>query len=368
MDNNNLDNQNPQPQQPEQDDVSMLDKVMQNNPFVKMGQAKYENVQTQSVVMSTREEADQQLAAINAQNAEILRQQKLAEEAAKAKRTGIYIAIGIFFAAIFVVGGWLIVNAIIASQKTVAPDEIAAPEEEAKYGRVEGYKCTNAKCDKATDIDDNSIIVRDGNKYFMYDKANKKSTLTSIANKDYHAITIFKWGGSTYAILDPESGQSALYNITSNRQITEFTYDEFYTDIASDTYKDMTNIANSYIIARNGSSQRLIDLSTGSEKVRANKKVFVNDQYFFGYETDGTIHVYNSSFTQFLIIKPDETAFVKNSYLIVMKNTGSFYMYETTGEKAKTNDFTKTLNAIKAKDRLNTLLKDKSFFRIPANN
>ena len=37
MDNNNLDNQNPQPQQPEQDNVSMLDKVIQNNPFVKLG-------------------------------------------------------------------------------------------------------------------------------------------------------------------------------------------------------------------------------------------------------------------------------------------------------------------------------------------
>lgn len=368
MDNNNLDNQNPQPQQPEQDNVSMLDKVIQNNPFVKLGESKYENVQTQSVVISTREEADAQLAAINAQNAEILRQQKLAEEAAKAKRTGIYIVIGIFFAVIFIVGGWLIVNAIIASQKTVAPEELAGPEEEAKYGRVEGYKCTNAKCEKATDIDENNIIVRDGNKFYIFNKTDKKKTLTSIASKDYHAITIFKWGNNNLAILDPESGQSALYDVTSNRQLTEFAYDEFYTDITADAYKDMTWVAGQYIVARNGSSQRLINVTLGTEVIRANKKVFVYDKFYFDYETDGTIHAYETTPKQFVIIKADEYAFVKNSYLVILKANGSTTIYDATGAKAKTNDFVKTINAIRSKERVNTLLKDKSFFHIPANN
>ena len=368
MDNNNLDNQNPQPQQPEQDNVSMLDKVIQNNPFVKLGEAKYENVQTQSVVMSTREEADAQLAAINAQNAEILRQQKLAEEAAKAKRTGAYIAVGIFFAAILIVGGWLIVNAIIASQKTVAPEELAGIEEEAKYGRVEGYKCTSEKCEKATDIDANNIIIRDGSKFYIFNKTDKKKTLTSIASKDYHAITIFKWGNDNLAILDPESGQSALYNITSNRQLTEFAYDEFYTDITADTYKDMTWVAGQYIVARNGSSQRLINVSLGTEVIRANKKVFVYDKYFFAYENDGLIHVYDSTPKQFLIVKTDEYIFVKNGYLITVKANGSINFYDATGAKPKANDFTTTINAIKAKERLNALLKDKTFFHIPENN
>lgn len=368
MDDNNLNNQNPQPQQPEQDNESMLDKVLQNNPFVKLGEAKYENVQTQSVVKSTREEADEQLAAINAQNAEILRQQKLAEEAAKAKRTGIYIAIGIFFAAIFIVGGWLIINAVIASQKTVAPEELAGQGEEAKYGRVEGYKCTNEKCEKAADVDTDSIIIRDGSKHYIFKKSDKSKTLTSIESKEYHAITVFKWGNDYLAILDPESGQSALYNVTANRQLTDFSYDEFYTDITADTYKDMTWVAGSYIVARNGTSQRLIEQSTGSEKLRANKKVFVYDKYYFGYETDGTIHVYESTPTQFYILKTNENAFVKNSYLIVINDKNSTTIYEPTGTKAKVNDFTKTINAIKIKDRLNTFLNDKSYYHIPANN
>lgn len=369
MDNNNLDNQNPQPQQPEQDNESMLDKVLQNNPFVKLGEAKYENVQTQSVVKSTREEADEQLAAINAQNAEILRQQKLAEEAAKAKRTGAYIAVGIFFAAILIVGGWLIVNAIIASQKTFSPDELAGPEEEAKYGRVEGYKCTSEKCEKMADIDTDNIIVRDGSKFYLFKKSDKSKSLTSIASKEYHAITVFKWGDDNLAILDPESGQSALYNVTSNRQLTEFAYDDFYTDISADTYKEMTWVAGQYIVARNGSSQRLIELSTGTEKLRSNKKVFVHDKFYFGYENDGTIHVYENTPTQFVIVKSDESAFTKSNYLIVMKANGSYAVYDSTGVKPKsTIDLQKAINAIKTKDRLNTLLNDKSYYHIPANN
>lgn len=367
MDDNNLDQQN-QPQQNEQDNTSMLDKVIQNNPFVKMGQSRYENVQTQSVVKSTREEADEQLAAINAQNAEYMRQQKLAEEAAKAKRTGIYVAIGVFFGAIFIVGGWLIVNAIIASQKTVSPDEIVANNDDTKYGRIEGYKCTSEKCEKAADIDKDTILVRDGSKHYIYNKTSKEKTLTAIESKDYHAITIFKWGNDNLAVLDPESGQSALYNVTANRQITDYSYDEFYIDINSDTYKEMTWIANNYIIARNGSSQRLIDVSSGTEKVRANKKVFVYDKYFFDYETDGTIHVYDSTPKQFLVVKADESIFVKNSYLVIINEKGSTSIYDSTGAKAKSSDFTKAVNAIKVNVRLRTLLNDKSYYHIPANN
>lgn len=367
MDDNNLDQQN-QPQQNGQDNTPMIDKIMQNNPFVKMGGAKYENVQTQSVVMSTREEADQQLAAINAQQAEIARQQKLAEDAAKAKRTGIYIVIGIFFAAIFVVGGWLAINAVIASRRTVAPDEIVKEEGDTKYDRVEGYKCTSAKCEKTADIDSDTILVRDGGKFYLFAKTEKKKTLTSISDKDYHAITVFKWGNDNLAILDPESGQSALYSISQNRQITDYSYDEFYTDISGDTYKEMTWVAGSYIVARNGSSQRLIDVATGAEKVRANKKVYVHDKFFFTYENDGTIHVYDSTPKQFVIVKADERAFTKSGYLVVVNDKGSTNIYDSTGARAKTDDFTKAVNAIKSKDRLNTLIRDSSFYNIPVNN
>mgnify|MGYP006958233231 CR=1 FL=1 len=96
MDNGNVDPSDGQ----QKDTTPILDKVLQNNPFIKMGEGSIENIKTQSMVQSTREEADERLAAIDAYNQDVLRRQKLAEDAAKAKRTGIYIALGIFFAGI----------------------------------------------------------------------------------------------------------------------------------------------------------------------------------------------------------------------------------------------------------------------------
>lgn len=367
MDNNNLDNQN-QPQQNEQDNVAMLDKIIQNNPFVKMGPTNYQNVQTQSVVMSTREEADQQLAAINAQNAEYMRQQKLAEEAMKAKKTGVYIIVAIIFIAIIGVGGWLIFNALMAGRQTVTPEEIVKPGEETKKENIEGYKCTTTKCEKMADIDSKSIIIRDSDKFYVFKTDTKAKTLINIPSNEYHKIEVFKWGGNNLAILDPESGQSALYNISANRQITDFSYDEFYTDIKSDTYKEMTSFESSYIIARNGSSQRLIDLSSGQEKIRAAKKVFVHDDYYFGYENDGSIHIYTDLGQQFAVVPSDSYIFTKGGFVIVINAKASATIYQSDGKKAASNDITKELNKIPMKNRISSVLSNKSYYRIMANN
>ncbi|MCQ2571304.1 MAG: hypothetical protein MJ154_03620 [Candidatus Saccharibacteria bacterium] len=367
MDNNNLDNQN-SPEQNEQDNVPMLDKIIQNNPFVKMGPENYQNVQTQSVVMSTREEADQQLAAINAQNAEYMRQQKLAEETTKVEKTGLYIFVAIIFIAIIGTGGWLVFNAMMAGRQTVTPEEIAKPEEEAKKEVIQGYKCTTTKCEKMADIDSKTILIRDSDKFYTFKTDTKTKSLTTIPPNEYHEIKPFKWGGSHLAILDPESGQSALYSITTNRQITEFAYDDFYTDIKSDTYKEMRSIDSSYIIARNGSSQRLIDLSSGQEKVRAAKKVFTHDNYYFGYENDGTIHIYDSLGAQFAVAAATDYVFTKGGYVIILNNKATATAYDSTGKKATNIDIIKAINKINSKTRINTILNDKTFYHIAANN
>ena len=271
MDENNLGNQN-QPQNTEQNNnQSMFDKMKQNNPFIKTGPETYQNVQTQSVVMSTREEADEQLAAIVTHNAEILRQQKLAEEAAKAKRTGIYIGIGVFFAVILVVAGWLVVNAVIASQKSIQSGSEIVNDGPTKYGRVEGYKCKTEKCEKMADITKKDILVRDGKQYFMFNTETKDTSLTTIPEEEYHAITPFVWGGKNFVVLDPESAQSGLFSITDNRQVADFAYDAFFMDINSDEYKDMTWVDSKYIVAKSAGSMRLIQINNGAELVRASK-------------------------------------------------------------------------------------------------
>ena len=368
MDENNLDNQN-QPDQNEQDNVPMIDKILQNNPFVKMGQANYENVQTQSVVKSTREEAKEQLAAINAQQAEYARQQKRAEDALKAKRTIAYILVVIFFVAIFAVGIWVIINAISASHSAVAPEAGSESTVDTKFGKIDGYKCKSDKCAKAADINDKKIIIRDDGNFYVFNKEDKSSVLTTIpSDRDYSKITAFPWGNRSLVILDPESGQSALYDITNNSLVTDFSYDEFYADASADVYKEMTSLIDSYIIANNAGSYRLIDLASGSEKLRANKKVFVHDKFFFGYEQDGSIHVYTDGGTKIFVAASGSRLFTKNGFLIYLTDKGLPTVYDSAGAKVSNSDLVKEVNKIKAQDRIATLNNDATYYNIPANN
>lgn len=368
MDDNNLDNQNPT-ENTEQDNVSMLDKVIQNNPFVKLGQANYQNVQTQSVVKSTREEANEQLASIQARNEAIARQQKLAEDAAKAKRTAIYVIIGIFFASILGVGIWLAVNAIIASQKPVVTGNGGSAAQKTQKGTVEGYKCSSeTKCEKVAEISAKMILVRDGSRYYTYDTEKDKSTLTIIPEEDYHAITPFVWGEKNYLVIDPESDRSALFSISDNKIITEFAYDQFFTDIKADIYKDMTSEYGKYIIAKSSGLYRLIDVFNGKEKAHAGKRVYVNGKYYFGYENDGTIHIYNDEATQIKVAPAGSNVYTYKTYVIVVDANNAYYIYEQSGMPTSDTATIQLLNSLGDPQKIVSLLNArKDFYHIPVN-
>ena len=378
MDNNNLGTQNPEQnpgqnpaQDPAQNDaqnnLSMLDRVAQNNPFLKFGQTNYQNIQTQSVVKSSREEANEQLAQINARNAEILRQQKLAEEAAKAKRTGIYIGLGIFFAAIFIVGGWLIVNAIIASQQSAQIAGGKQEEEKVKYGKVEGYSCKTEKCEKVTAITENEILIRDGANYYIFQTEDKKTSLTTIPEQDYHAITPFNWGGKTYAVLDPESSRSALYSITDNRQLTEFAYDSFYYDASAEQYSDMVWVEGKYIVASSAGTYRLIRIDDGREIISGAKRVFTHDDYYFTYEADGTIHIYTPEAVQFHVAKADDAIFTNGTQLVVVSAQGAYRLFEKDGKDSQNQAVRNYISQLGNQKLIDALNRNAGYYRIPAN-
>lgn len=376
MDENNLGGQNPEldqsaanPEQAEQDNQSKLDKLMRNNPFLKISQGNYQNIQTQSVIKSTREEANEKLAQINAYNAEIQRQQKLAEEAAKAKRTGIYIVIGIFFAVVLAAGIWLAVNAIIAStQNGVQTDGPKAEEGPAEYGKVEGYRCKNEKCEKVVEVSEGNILIRDGASFFLYDIKEKKASLTTIPENDYHAVVPFVWGGKSYFVLDPESSQSALYSITDNRLITEFAYDEFFYDATAAQYSEMGWAEGQYIIAKSNGLYCLIQLSNGKEIVRGAKRVFVHDKYFYGYESDGTIHIYTSSDKKILVAKATDSVFTDGNYIIVIDERSSYRVYDYSGQNANDSAILDYLSSVDNEKLISVLTQNNSYYRIPANN
>ena len=371
MDENNLGGQNPeqdQNQNTEQDNQSMLDKVIQNNPFLKFNEGNVENVQTQSVVKSTREEANERLAQINAYNAELARQQKLAEEAAKAKRTGIYIAIGIFFGIILIVGIWLMINAIIAAtQGGVQTGSSQEQEGPAKYGKVEGYHCKTEKCEKTAEISEGTILIRDGSSFYLYEIKDKKSTLTTIPEQDYHAITPFVWGGKNYLVLDPESAQSAIFSVTDNRIVTEFAYDEFFYDINAEQYVEMAWVEGKYIVAKSSGLYCLIQLSNGKEIIRAGKKVFVHDNYYYAYEADGTIHIYTDSTKKIYVAKAEDALFTEGRYIVVVENGRSARVYNHDGEDDNEADIYEYISSIDSDVVVTTLEQNPAYYRIPAN-
>jgi len=166
------------------------------------------NVQTQSIVKSAREEAEQELAQVKAYNDEMLRRERAAEGVNTAKRTGLLIFGIILGVAVVGVIIWLVVSAIIFAQHPVDPTDLPPEEDPAKLGEVDGYKCKTANCEKVVDLPDGRIIIRDTS-YYIYDLEEKVATLTTIENRDYHAITPFYWGKRLLAELDPESDSSA---------------------------------------------------------------------------------------------------------------------------------------------------------------
>ncbi|MBP5634099.1 hypothetical protein J6X09_00170 [Candidatus Saccharibacteria bacterium] len=356
--------------QPEEEkNVPLADKFAQNNPFFKMGSATYQNVQTQSIVKSSREEAGEQLAAIDAQNAALARQQQFAAGVNKAKHTGVYIMVGILFAAILGAAIWLAVVAINAGRKTIAPAEESGPEETVTYDEIDGYKCITKTCSKVTSIDANRFIVHDGTQFYIYDMSAKKKTNTTIPEREYHSITTFKWGDKLYAILDPESAKSALYSISSNLVLTEFSYDDFIKDINNAVYNDMKWVEGRYIIAKSGTGFRLVDVTSGKEIVRGAKRVFIRESYAFGYESDGTTRAYSTDGKNIAVINSTDNAFIRNNTLIVVTVSDDYYtLYDTTGEQVNEGAVYDEISTKIYENVAATLKKDNRYFMIPLNN
>ena len=357
MDNGNVDPSDGQ----QKDTTPILDKVLQNNPFIKMGEGSIENIKTQSMVQSTREEADERLAAIDAYNQDVLRRQKLAEDAAKAKRTGIYIALGIFFAGIFVALIWLAINAVIAMTK---PIETSGDSGQQGGGEVVKEKCTPETCSTLAKVSSTLTLLRGEKKIYLYDSTTKKAVLTTVPERTYHAITPFVWGKDTFVVLDPESSQSALYNVSKNRLLTEFSYDTFYYDVKNKLYDDLSWVVNDYIIGSTSGDYRLIDLSSGEEVIRATERVYVRDGYFVGKEKDGMLHVYLSKDQKLGAFEAGTSLYLKNNYLVVIAPRGGMQVYNQTGKLDGQSDVNREVSAIHPDKRISTLDADSSFHKI----
>ncbi len=329
----------------------------------------YENVQTQSIVETAREQADKELAQIKAYNEEMLRRQKAEEAKEKAKRGTIRTFIVIFIAIIFIVLGWVVISALMGIHTPPPPTPDPEPENPTKHDTVNGYKCETKKCYKMADMPDGRIILRD-DQYYIFDTTTREATLTTIENQEYHNISAFKWGSDILVDLDPESGLNGLYSVASNRMVAGFNYDSFINDIKDSSYNDMNWAEGQYIVARKDGQYRLIRLLDGKEVISGRERVFVHDSFCVGYNGNGERRMYTLEGDQFTIIGSEYTVFIHGQYMIITKTNSTSTRFELRGSDGKKISGNKDaeyakLAKIKQKDLIKTLRADKSYFEVP---
>jgi hypothetical protein len=376
-----MDNQNPMmnggmPQNatPPQDQTNYNQAPMSSNVVVQPGtpdippenaqDPNMVNVQTQSIVESAREEAEKELEQVKAYNDEMLRRERAAEAANTAKRTGLTIFGIILGIAVVVITIWLVVNSVILAQGPADPGEKPPETDPDELSVIDGYKCTTTNCEKVVDLPDGRIIIRDTN-YYIYDLEEREAILTTIENRDYHAITPFYWGERLLAELDPESDPSAIYNISENHATTGYNYDAIYHDIEDEVYKDQKHVLGKMIIVKGSGSYRFIDLTTGSEIVRGSNKVFTHGNFYFGYEAGNEIRAYTGTGKQFKAAKENERLYVKDKYVVYLNDKDSFEVYDEQGVKMGPKDnLCTTLRKINRKTLRSTLDKDNSYYNI----
>ncbi len=352
-----------------EDDVKRAtDSTGGNNADVVIQPQNYENVQTQSVVETAREQAEKELAMIKAYNDEMLRRQKIEENKAKAKRGAIRTMLIIFLIIFLVVVVWVVVSALMNVYNPPAPIDPPKPDEKPKNDTVDGYKCKTKECYKMADMPDGRLIIRD-DQYFVFDPTTGKEHLTTIENQKYYSITAFTWGNDILVDLDPESGLNGLFSISAGRMVTDFNYDSFVRDIKDSSYAEMNWAEGQYIVARKDGQYRLIRIVDGKEIIHATDRVFVHDNFCISYNGNGERRIYTLEGDQFKIAPEGSTIWIKGNYLLFMnltKSKTSFELYDGSGKKAGTKDAEYIrLHKIKSKDFLNTINNDKQYYKVP---
>lgn len=324
----------------------------------------FENVQSQSIVETTREEASEELAQIKAFNEEMERQQKLQERRNKTRRIIIYVILGFFGAAVAGILIWMLVNAIIAAQSPVNPGEEPDPEKPAQYDTVDGYKCETSNCYKVVELPDERILIRDED-FYIYDTTEKKATLTTIENQEYHSITPFKWGDKILLDLDPESEKSGLYSVTDNSQLISFKYDSFYRDIKDDVYREMTWVEGQYIVAKLSGSYRLARIYDGQEIIRGAERVFIHDNFCVGFEKDGERRIYTKNGKQIKVVEKGGKIFIHGSTVVYVSSDDYYFeLYDSAGEEIYEGQEYDYLSEIDYEVFTETLSKNKVYYKV----
>ncbi len=347
-------NQNPQ-QAPQQPPVK--------KPFFGFGKqesASYTNLRTSSMIMTERDNVQQQLDEMRAQNLaaarEEMRQANMQKAAHHTVRAVIVIIIVVAIILVLVLGFFILDGMGLfrparggnggddpGTQLPTDPDD-----DDVMIG---GYKCKNSDCAESADLGDGRKIIRDG-KYYILDTDTNVALLTTIPEKSYREINIVTWGEKMLAILYPEDvSKQGVYSISENRALVDFKYDSYITDPQDAAYADQEDIVGEFIIAKNGSDLRMVYLNDGKETVHGAKRVFRHGSFFIGTEEDGRKYVYVNGM-QFLVTDAEDELIYHNpsGYLIYLRGHGGTYsmqaVYDPTSKRVsdpKKDEYYKTL-------------------------
>ena len=278
---------------------------------------KLENLRSSSAIMNNRDNVQQRLAALQAQNEAAIRNERRQAQAEKAARG----TIGVVKVALVVIAivlvlcvGFFVLQGMGVFRSTSQDDGAAVIDDGdgEEKGEIGGYKCKTSDCAEIVDLPDGRKLIRDEH-YLVLDPATNVTTLTTIADKDYKKVSPLKWGEDLVLVLTvEENAKKALYSVSENRLLIDFKYDDYLTDSSDVAYNDQSDIVGNYIIAKTGIDYRLVRLSDGAEMAHGAKRVFKYDGFFIGIEDDGRKYV-NAGGEQFLVAEADDVLLVHKS-------------------------------------------------------
>ena len=335
-------------------------------------EVKLENVRTQSMVESSRESAEKEYDANVARLKAEQRREEYAEKidtAAKATgRTAIYTIIIVIVLLTIPAGVWFAYNAFRIGRKPIEYTNGNAPSGEngGSTGSLGDYKCRTSDCSLVKEIDDERIVVQDGG-YYLYNKTSDERYALAFSSDESFVVDYAVYGGVEYLVLTNENGKKALFNLTSNRTITETTYTEFYLDIKNDIYKSMTWVEGKYLIAKD-SRYRLIDVRDGKVLVSGGQRVALYGYFGFGFEENGQRIAYTADGKQIRTIDSNKLVFLESDALIVVdKDTLSTNIYGPNGEADAEHPVFKKYSSTYAENYLKTLRETPGNIEVPLN-
>lgn len=388
MDSQNANNGGfPQNQNPPQAD----NRIQNKNPQSARSQGvQYENLRTRSVIESSREVAEKELAAQEAYNNQVLRQQKAAERHDKELHVAVKIMLGVFGLVILAALVWMVVEIVIDSIPTATnecrnedgtiktsccdkpeyKDSTSCKEEPGRAATIDGYKCQTDNCKKMTDIIKDELIVVYDKEFYLYDIKKQTATATTIDSAiTYNQMSSFEWGkGRYYIILQPMTGKLGLYSVTDNAQIINNVVSKFYNDINHKAYKEMTDVYGKYLLVREDAQYRLYDLLGGGTKIASGVNgIFTYDEYIMTLESGNERRVYNHNNQQILLAKEGEHLFVKDKYIFHLADpTLSAYDKNGTKQQSNINPILIEMKQVRKDDILNYMNNpENKFYRMP---